>query len=219
MRADAAAISPGGSAMIRKVLMPAVAMALLGGCVTPYPYQYTGGSGDYYYGQPYVEYRDYGGYYGGLGYGYPYGWYGSVGFGGYYGYPFYGPYRYWGGGYPYWGGYGGYGYPYTWRYYPDHRPGGGHHHDDDHSDGGGHPDRPQPPWRNLDDLRPRHGGNLPPQTSSTTLRPVMATPSQPAMVTPSRPVMQPSREPAPRPMPTPRATRAAERDASRGSEP
>jgi hypothetical protein len=82
--------------MIRKLLLPALAAAVLGGCVTGYDYR--GGSGDYYYGQPTVDYDYYGGYYG---YGYP-GWHGSLGFGyGYGGYPYYGY-----GGYPY------YGYPY-----------------------------------------------------------------------------------------------------------
>jgi hypothetical protein len=83
--------------MIRKLLLPALAAAVLGGCVTGYDYR--GGSGDYYYGQPSVDYDYYGGYYGG--YGYP-GWHGALGFGyGYGGYPYYGY-----GGYPY------YGYPY-----------------------------------------------------------------------------------------------------------
>jgi len=83
--------------MIRKLLLPALAATLLGGCVTGYDYR--GGSGDYYYGQPSVDYDYYGGYYG---YGYP-GWHGSLGFG--YGYGGYGGYY---GGYPYYG----YGYPY-----------------------------------------------------------------------------------------------------------
>ena len=109
--------------MSRKLLMPSLTLALgaallggclLGGCVSGY--QYRSGVGDYYYGQPGVEYRDYG--YGGYGGGYggygPYGydggwggWGGSMG----YGYGYGSPYGY--GGYygsPY--GYGGYGYPY-----------------------------------------------------------------------------------------------------------
>jgi hypothetical protein len=101
--------------MIRNRLLPALtvglAAALLGGCVSDY--QYRGGTGDYYYGQPSVEYRDYG--YGGYGapygggYGYPGGgWSGSIGYGSGYG----SPYGYGGYGYPY--GYGGSGYPY-WR--------------------------------------------------------------------------------------------------------
>ncbi len=102
--------------MIRKLLIPslatALAAALLGGCVSGY--QYRDGAGDYYYGQPQVEYRDYGyGRYGGYGggpYGYGSGWGGQIGYGygGYgssYGYGGYGGY-----GSPY--GYGGYGYPY-----------------------------------------------------------------------------------------------------------
>ena len=79
--------------MIRKLLLPALAAALLGACATPYDYR--GGHGDYYYGQPSVDYYD--SYYGGYG--------GMWGYGGYgygYGYPYYGY------GYPYYG----YGYPY-----------------------------------------------------------------------------------------------------------
>jgi hypothetical protein len=94
--------------MIRKLFFATLGAALLGGCVTGY--QYRGGSGDYYYGQPSTQYYDA---YDSYGYG-PYGggpgWSGVLGLG--YGYGgYYGPY-----GYPY-GGYGGfYGY------------GHGHHH-------------------------------------------------------------------------------------------
>ncbi len=145
--------------MIRPLLLPAIAAglaAMLGGCVSGY--QYRDGAGDYYYGQPSVEYRDYG--YGGAGYGYPGGWNGSLGYGygGYRGYGGYGgnygyPY-----GYPY--GYGGYGYPY-WR--PPVivvRPGprDHDHNDDDHKGGHHRPDDRdgdrRPPWRDLGDLRP-----------------------------------------------------------------
>ena len=111
--AEAAGSAEGDATMKRKGFLPLAAASvavLLAGCVSGY--QYREGAGDYYYGQPSVEYRDYG--YGG--YGYPGGWGGSFGFG--YGYP-YGGY-----GYPY----GGYGYP----YYPPliYLPGyyGGHHH-------------------------------------------------------------------------------------------
>ena len=82
--------------MIRKLLLPALAAAMLGACATPYDYR--GGHGDYYYGQPSVDYYD--GYYGG--YGYPGAWSGMLGYG--YGYGGYG----YGYGYPYYG----YGYPY-----------------------------------------------------------------------------------------------------------
>jgi hypothetical protein len=82
--------------MIRKLLLPALFVGLLGGCVTDYGYR-----DGYYYGQPRVEYRyhDYGypngyypyGYYP-YGYTYPYGQH-------YYRYNYYYPnYRY---GYPY----------------------------------------------------------------------------------------------------------------------
>jgi hypothetical protein len=59
--------------MIRKLLLPALLVGLLGGCVTGYGYR-----DGYYYGQPSVEYRYYD-------YGYPY----YPGYG-YYGYPYYG---------------------------------------------------------------------------------------------------------------------------------
>ena len=99
--------------MIRKLLFATLGAALLAGCATGY--QYRGGSGDYYYGQPSVEYQD-DGYYGPYGYGYPGGWGGSLGFG--YGYGGYGgPY-----GYPYCYPYG-YGDPYfDYRYRHHHRP-------------------------------------------------------------------------------------------------
>ncbi|WP_199268748.1 hypothetical protein [Cognatiluteimonas profundi] len=120
--------------MIRNLLLPALAAALLGGCVTGYDYR--GGAGDYYYGQPSVDYQDDGYYspYGYGGYGYPGGWSGMIGYGmGYGGGYGYGGYPY---GYPY-----GYGYPYTPRppvivVRPDPRP---HphprpHRDDDDND-------------------------------------------------------------------------------------
>jgi len=161
--------------MIRKFLLPALAIAMLGGCVTS-GYQYRGGSGDYYYGQPQVEYRDYGYPYGGFGYGYPGGWSGSIGWG--YGY-----------GYPY-GFYGGYYDP--WRYYtpyrrPHHRD---HDHDHDHhgdhhdDDGPGTPPRTPrdddahrpPPWRDFVRVRPPVVTPVPQQRrdhATPTLRPPM----------------------------------------------
>lgn len=92
--------------MIRKLLLPAVAVALLGGCVSA-GYSYHQGRGDYYHGAPSVEYRYHSPY--------PYGYYGSSRFGGYpYAYPYgyrqyYDPYGYYYG-YPY-------GYPYGNPYY------------------------------------------------------------------------------------------------------
>jgi len=124
--------------MIRKLLLPALLVGLLGGCVTGYGYR-----DGYYYGQPSVEYRyyDYGypGYYG-YGY-YPYGE--RYRYYNYYGLPYYNPY------------YGRYPYYYN-PYYHHHKPKPpvtgtpnpppGDHRDDD---------RP-PPWRDLD--RRRRGG-------------------------------------------------------------
>lgn len=121
----------GDTNMIRKLLLPAVAAVLLGGCMAG-GYNYRSGPGDYYYGEPSVDYRYYGS---------PYG--------GYYGYPGY--YRRHPG---YYGGYWGWPYdPYGPHYYYRPRP-----QPDD--DGGAGPaprgdnDRP-PPWRNLDELRRR----------------------------------------------------------------
>lgn len=81
-------------------LIPLAAAALLGGCVSGYTY-HQGGGGDYYYGNPHVEYR------------YHYGGYGGYG-GGWYGYGAY-PYGY----YPYghWGAYPGYWRGYYGGYY------------------------------------------------------------------------------------------------------
>lgn len=137
--------------MIRKLLLPAMCAALLGGCVTA-GYGYSDGynDGGYYYGRPSTRY------YGGAsyGYGYPYGSY----YGGGYGYP-YGSYYGGGYGYPYRYGYGGYygGYPYYYdprgHYHGDghdHGDGDGDHDDDDDHDGGNDNDGDnggKPPWR------------------------------------------------------------------------
>ena len=90
--------------MIAKLLLSTLAAAALSGCMTN-GYDYSGGRGDYYYGQPTIEYGHYG-------YGVPYG---SYGYG--FGYSSYGhgyPYGYYG--YPY-----GY-YPYGYYDYPDPPP-------------------------------------------------------------------------------------------------
>jgi hypothetical protein len=108
----------GVRAMIRKLLLPALAATLLAGCVTDYTYRGGAGGGDYYRGSPGVDYRYYGGY-GGYGGGF-YGGYPYYGYGGYY------PYRY---------GYGYYGYPYyAYPRYPAYRYPYRHH--------GGYPNRP-----------------------------------------------------------------------------
>lgn len=87
---------------IRNIAIAALAALTLGGCATG-PY-YRSGAGDYYYGQPTVDYNYYG--YGGYGYG----------GGGYYGYGYGYPYSYYGYGYPYYG----YAYPVYIPYHPDH---------------------------------------------------------------------------------------------------
>jgi hypothetical protein len=118
------------------LLLPAIAVALLSGCVS---YGYRDGRGDYYYGQPTTEYS------------YPYG-YGGYGYGGYgYGYPGYYNSPYWGASIGYYGYYGP-------RRPPRHD--GGHGNDHGHGDHGGNnggndrppqnvPDRPRAPWRDL----------------------------------------------------------------------
>ena len=114
--------------MIRKLMLPALAVLLLAGCATGYTYR--AAPGDYYYGRAGVVYRDYYGYPGYRSYYSPYNW------GGYYGYD----YGYRRGYYNPWGYYG----------YP-HRP----RHDND-GDGGDHtPDRSNPPWRDLGSISQR----------------------------------------------------------------
>lgn len=114
--------------MIRKLLLPALLVGLLGGCVS---YGYRDG---YYYGQPSVEYR-----YHDYGYGYPY----QYGY-----YPYGERYRYYNSyGYPYRYGYG---YPRygNYPYYP-------YRHPRPHS--GPRPPRLDddnpPPWRDYDRRR------------------------------------------------------------------
>ena len=124
--------------MIRKFLLPALCVGLLGGCAS-YGYSDNG----YYYGRPSaygsVGYGSGGGYYGGVGYGSPYGYSGYN-----YGYPY---------GYGGYGGYYGGGYPYYYR-----RPvvvvPRGHYHGDGHNHGGNdhvgnNGGNAVPPWRDL----------------------------------------------------------------------
>ena len=147
--------------MIRKLILPAVAIAFLGGCISP-GYGYRQDRGDYYYGQPGVDYRYYSPYgYPSSGYGYGYGYPSSR-----YGYPRYPYYRSGGGyygnpyqpypGYPY--------YPYSHHHRPHHpRPPVGVTPPPDDgstllppsSDGG------RPPWRDLNNLGRRDVGQPP----------------------------------------------------------
>lgn len=90
-----------GPVMIRKLLLPLVALLALSGCASDYYYR--GGSGDYYYGSPRSTYY-YGAPYSSIGYGSPGGWYGGIGYGYGYGYGYGSPY--------------GYGYRYGYPYYP-----------------------------------------------------------------------------------------------------
>lgn len=167
--------------MLRKLLLPALAAMLLAGCVTDYAYRGHAGRGDYYYGQPSVEYRYYGGY----------------GYGGYYGYP-YGAYGSWG--YPY-----GYGAPYPYRYgyspyygYPRYRHYNGHPYRYDHDNRphqGNRPYQGRPrnggngPWTGVDDLRRRIDQSAPPSSGAM----------------PRSSVPQPTRSAPPRAMSEPRS--------------
>lgn len=122
--------------MLRKILLPTLAIAALAGCATDYAYR--GGNGDYYYGQPRVEYR----------YHDPYGYYppyGGYGYGGGYYYDRFGRLVY---ASPY-GGY--YGYPYGggWWYTPRPQHDHDRDHDHDHPGQDGESSNRRPPWRNL----------------------------------------------------------------------
>lgn len=129
-------------------LLPLLAGALLAGCATDYTYR--GGSGDYYYGRPQVEYRGIGPY-GASGFG---GWFG-------YGYGWYGPYGTYGYGYPY----GYYGSPYWGPWYPrpPHRPRPGHDGTpgpaQGNTQGNTNGDHRPPPWRDLQRMAPRERGD------------------------------------------------------------
>lgn len=126
--------------MLRKLLLPAFAAAALAGCATDYAYR-GGHGGDYYYGQPGVDYR----------YHDPYGYYGFGSYAPGYYYDRFGRLMW---GYPY----GHYGSPYgygSWWYRSRH-DGRDHDHDHDHDgdhQGGDRNDR-LPPWRNPGALRP-----------------------------------------------------------------
>jgi hypothetical protein len=151
------------------LLLPAIAVALLSGCVS---YGYRDGRGDYYYGQPTTEYS------------YPYG-YGGYGYGGYgYGYPGYYNSPYWGASIGYYGYYGP-------RRPPRHD--GGHGNDHGHGDHGGNdggndhppqnmPDRPRPPWRDLGRLDKRDRSDQPEQRQPWRPSPTQTTERAPRRV-------------------------------------
>lgn len=140
--------------MIRKLLLPAVAAALLGGCVSA-GYSYRQGNGDYYHGTPSVEYRYYIPNYG---WPYPHGYGPSP-----YSYPYAYPYRYRQYyGYPYHSHYGNpYGNPYYYR-----RPVPRLQPQIDPT-----PDVDRSHWRNLDGLRRRNridpGETITPRATAT----------------------------------------------------
>ena len=142
--------------MIRKLLLPAVAIALLGGCVTD-GYSYRQDRGDYYYGEPGVDYRHHGT---------PYGYYN-----GYYGNSYYGnSYYYRNRGYPYYGYGNGYYRPPVVIVRP--RPDGNDH------PGGNHDDRDndqKAPWRDFERLKRERI-----ERSPVVQRQPMSTPVRPA---------------------------------------
>ncbi len=175
--------------MLRKYLLPVFAIVLLGGCMTG-GYSYRQDRGDYYYGQPGVDYRYYdqygsGGFYDPR-YRYP----------GYYGSRYYGGYR-GGGGYGYDYGYGGFPYGYYRPPVIVVRP--GHGHGNDHHDRPLRPDgdrgNDRAPWRDYERLqreRIQHS-TPPPAGNSTSLRAPV-----PAQVRPATRASRPIAPPAPR---------------------
>lgn len=193
---------------IRKLLLPAIAVAMLGGCMTS-GHSYRQDGGGYYYGQPSTEYRYYGSPYGIYDRAYRYGYpgyssyrHGYGGFGAYYGSPYFGspyfgsPYRHYTG--PY--------YPYRPRpvIVVPPRP----------NDPTAPPPRDRgdrrPPWRNLDELGRRQRGDPPLSEPS----PAMLAPGPTALM-PPRPVMERpmTQRPGPEPSePAIRRSREQERD-------
>ena len=178
--------------MLRKLLLPILATAALAGCATGYNYR--GGNGDYYYGQPSVDYRYQGmGGYGsfGLGYGFDADFYYDSFGRRIYGYP--------GGlfGSPYYGGNG-------W-YRPRPHRGHGDHDDDDDGHGSNHgnrdhEDRP-PPWRNLGGLQQRDdNGDRDREDRQRPMRPMRSSdvPIRPQRAEPSAPVIRQRSEPSSR---------------------
>jgi hypothetical protein len=166
--------------MLRKLLLPVFAIVLLGGCMTG-GYSYRHDRGDYYYGQPGVDYRYYDQYGGGYydpryrypGY-YP-GYYGSR----------YGGYGY--GGFPY-----GYYRPPVIVVRPGHGHGDNHNHRPPRPDGDRSNDRA--PWRDYERLqRERIQRSTPPPAGNSTLRAPV-----PAQVRPAAPTSRPSAPSAPR---------------------
>jgi len=136
--------------MVRKLLLPALAVLLLGGCVsTGYGYR-NAPRGDYYYGHPTTDYR----YYGDIRYGRGYGYWPHRGYSGWYR-----PY-----GYPgYYHGYPGYRPPIVVRPHPDNdRP---------------RQDRDRAPWRDLDRIRQERTPTVERRPLSTAPRPAVQRPA------------------------------------------
>ena len=177
-----------GTVMIRKLLLPLVALLVLSGCASDYYYR--GGSGDYYYGSPRSTYY-YGAPYSSIGYGSPGGWYGGIGYGYGYGSPYRYGYRYGAPYYPY--------YPYypRWRHHhrPPPKPPGEEHRPPQEGDRmtGGR----QPP-RRVAVPQPQQAGAMPPrafrgQDGQPVMRPSRADGGMPGMQ--DRPMRRQSSQP------------------------
>jgi hypothetical protein len=178
----------------------ALAAVALSGCVTS-GYGYRGGSGDYYYGRSTTSHYGHGAPYGSVGYGYPGGWYGSLGYGSRY---YRGPYRY---------GYG--------PYYPPYRrpvvvrPPHPHKPRPPRVERPDHPDRPGRtgiPWRDLDELR----GPKPGVPMSTPSRPEVAQSPRPRGSVRVAPAVAPQPRMDTRPEPGVRGVRAEGRGRAMG---
>ncbi|MGY0800112.1 hypothetical protein ACW7G0_13800 [Lysobacter sp. A286] len=171
--ADDGYIITGDPAMLRKLILPLSAMALLGGCMTG-GYGYQQARGDYYYGQPSTDYRYYNrygndGYYSNR---YP-GYYGNA----YYGNAYYG---------------NSYNRRYPYGYYRPPvivvRPG----HNNNHGNNGNHTPRPdtdrdRAPWRDYERLQRERiqRSERPTGSPAAVQRSVIAAPVRPTSTRPS----------------------------------
>lgn len=142
--------------MVRKLLLPALAILLLGGCVsTGYGYR-SAPRGDYYYGHPTTDYR------------------------------YHGDFRYSSGGYGYWphrgysNWYSPYRYPGYYYGYPGYRPPIVVHPRPDNGHDRPNQDRDRAPWRDLDRIRQDRTPTVERRPLSTAPRPAVQRPASPA---------------------------------------
>ncbi|MGY0557474.1 hypothetical protein [Lysobacter sp. A421] len=157
--------------MLRKLILPLSAMALLGGCMTG-GYGYQQARGDYYYGQPTTDYRYYNQYDGYSSHRYP-GYYGGAHYGnGYYG--------------------NGYNRSYPYGYYRPPvivvRPG----HNNNNGNNGNHTPRPdtdrdRAPWRDYERLQRERiqRSERPTGSPAAVQRSVIAAPVRPTAARPA----------------------------------